>query len=148
MAAPCAPLHCVRGPVRKDGGVRPLNSIVSRHSMRTATIVAIATLLPSPIWAEQASLTRDEALDCVQLRKVMGAIKLFELETRALPANLQTLVADEGNGPYLRKSDLLTPSGPSIEYIVDRTREAVRLIGAYTVIESIGRGSAGCIRKE
>ncbi len=30
VAAPCALLHCVRGPVRKGGGLRPLNSIV-RH---------------------------------------------------------------------------------------------------------------------
>jgi len=31
VAAPCAPSHCVRGPVRKGGSVRPLNSIVRSH---------------------------------------------------------------------------------------------------------------------
>jgi hypothetical protein len=31
VAAPCAPLHCVRGPVRMGGGGRPLNSIVRSH---------------------------------------------------------------------------------------------------------------------
>jgi hypothetical protein len=31
-AAPCAPWHCVRGPVRKSGVTRPFNRIVSCHS--------------------------------------------------------------------------------------------------------------------
>jgi hypothetical protein len=31
VAAPCAPSHCVRGPVRKHSAGRPFNGIVSRH---------------------------------------------------------------------------------------------------------------------
>ena len=33
MAAPCAPCHCVRGPVRKGGRGRPFNGIVSQLQM-------------------------------------------------------------------------------------------------------------------
>ena len=43
MAAPCAPLHCVREPVRNGGSVRPLNSIVRQQlkapeSIRTSRL--------------------------------------------------------------------------------------------------------------
>jgi hypothetical protein len=34
VAAPCAPYHCVRGPVRKCGRGGPFNGIVSRHMER------------------------------------------------------------------------------------------------------------------
>ena len=44
MAAPCAPWHCVRGPVRKCGRGRPFNGIVSQ---RLATGVQFCTWAPS-----------------------------------------------------------------------------------------------------
>ena len=34
MAAPCAPWHCVREPVRRAVGVRPFNKIVRQHGNR------------------------------------------------------------------------------------------------------------------
>ncbi len=52
MAAPCAPWHCVRGPVRKGGGVRPLNSIVRQHvesAQLKLGIVGVLGLL-APVW--------------------------------------------------------------------------------------------------
>lgn len=38
MAAPCAPLHCVRGPVRTGGHGRPLNRIFRLHRVSDVVI--------------------------------------------------------------------------------------------------------------
>src|SRR2546429_282473 len=47
MAAPCAPLHCMRGPVRNGGRGRPLNEIVRRHMFSEIGIVVAIILFAS-----------------------------------------------------------------------------------------------------
>jgi hypothetical protein len=42
VAAPCAPWHCVRGPVRNGSCGRPFNGIVRRHQVTVVAIEAFA----------------------------------------------------------------------------------------------------------
>ena len=51
MAAPCAPWHCVRGPVRNGGSVRPLNLAVRPTMRRTSSFILLVALAPG-VWAE------------------------------------------------------------------------------------------------
>ena len=44
VAAPCAPWHCVRGPVRKCGVTRPFNRIVSHHTVSEPIVLALVSM--------------------------------------------------------------------------------------------------------
>jgi hypothetical protein len=51
VAAPCAPWHCVRGPVRSASGGRPFNTIVRKHmqyldSVRVRVVLGVLIGLP------------------------------------------------------------------------------------------------------
>jgi hypothetical protein len=45
VAAPCARLQFVRGPVRKRSIMRPFNTIVSRHGVNMRTLLLIVAIL-------------------------------------------------------------------------------------------------------
>jgi len=47
MAAPCAPWHCVRGPVRSGSRGRPFNLSVRHRKMAGGTIEVELTFLPT-----------------------------------------------------------------------------------------------------
>jgi hypothetical protein len=76
VAAPCAPWHCLRGPVRNGGRGRPFNGIVRQHSTSVA-IVRTSPFFDGTWW----EATCPEGWKFRQDKSVKGYPYVFETES-------------------------------------------------------------------
>src|SRR5262249_34226209 len=108
VAAPCARLQLVRGPVRICDTARPFNTIVRRHCPVKLNWVAIAAIAGAG--AIHGALTYDPKIDAstslhqasetkALIRVVASAIEQHRREKGAYPGSLDELVA----AGYLRE---------------------------------------------
>jgi hypothetical protein len=56
VAAPCAPWHCVRGPVRKRRSARPLNTIVRLRALKRKRLAIVVLAAVIGGWLTAAAL--------------------------------------------------------------------------------------------
>ena len=120
VAAPCARLRSVRGPVRRNGRGRPFNTIVRQHLNDMApievvfTLIAVATIglavvASSRVLREREGFVRSAAqLMFVWLVPLIGPLITIHLLRRDAPRGSGTYsnaLAGQEDGDCLRQRD-------------------------------------------